>query len=155
MAHRKEAGAVPYLIPTDIKDVKRGIPLEVFYQRIAKLGFSQTAIFLDACFSKIEGGRSTLDVMNPTSLGKGRTVVFSATDRREVAHKYELENHGLFTYFLLKGIQQKTDNITFGELSDIIGKSVSKVAKQEKPTEQNPKTEPSKDIEDEWRLLGF
>lgn len=150
----KGAEAVPYLIPTDVKDVKRGIPLREFYQEIANMNFQQTSIFLDACFSKIEGGRAIVPV-NPTSLSKGRTVVFSATDRKEIAHSYEKEGHGLFTYYLLRGIQAKEDDVKFGELSDIIRKNVSATSKKEKPTEQNPTTIYSDDIADEWRTIGF
>ena len=146
--------AEPYLIPTDVKDVKRGIPLNEFYQEITNMNYQQTSIFLDACFSQIEGGRAVTSHKS-TSLRKGRTVVFSATGSKEIANSYAKEGHGLFTYYLLRGLQAKTDEVKFGELSDIIGKYVSATSKKEKNTEQNPTTKPSEDIRDEWRDMGF
>ena len=144
--------AVPYLIPTDVKDVKRGIPLNDFYQQLANMQFEQTSIFLDACFSKISGGRAIISV-NPTSLGRTKnTVVFSATDRKEVAHSYDQEGHGLFTYYLLSELH---DGVTFGDLQKRVAKNVLETSKQVKSTEQHPTVMFSDDIADEWEDLGF
>lgn len=150
------AEPVPYLMPTDVKEVRRGISLKDFYQQIANMNFMQTSIFLDACFSKIEGGRAIIDVNpNASSLSKGRTIVFSATDRKEVAHSYDKEGHGMFTYYLLEGLQEKKDEVTFGELAETIRRNVTATSKREKPTPQTPTVMISDDIADEWKTLGF
>ena len=141
----------PYLIPTDVKDVKRGIPLKEFYQEITNMNFQQTSIFLDACFSKIPGGRA-FTPHKSTSLSKGRTVVFSATDSKEIANSYNKEGHGLFTYYLLQGLQ---DGVKFGDLYDDIRKNVSDTSKKVSTQEQNPTYNCSEDIKGEWRDIGF
>ena len=47
----------------------------------------------------------------------GNVIVFSAATGDETAYPYDEKGHGLFTYFLLKKLQENKGNVTLGELS--------------------------------------
>lgn len=144
-----------YLLPTDVRGTtpQFGIALDDFYERLGNLGFEQTYVFLDACFSGVnrdnegvnEGLRGvavdygTVEVTNP------QMVVFSAAQGNETAQGYHKEGHGLFTYFLLKELQDTNgSNIRLGNLSDNIINNVRVTAptlnlrKKQTPTIQSP-----------------
>lgn len=144
---------VPYLWPTDVRYIRRGIPLGQFYNQVSNLGFEQTVYFFDACFSQLDKARGVVRVEQEKP--KGRSVAFSATGKNQLAHPYGTESHGLFTYYLLSALQTKGDNVTFGELSDLIRRNVTTTSKKEMPTEQQPTTICSEGIEQEWRELSF
>ncbi|MDE5840948.1 MAG: hypothetical protein K2H49_08510, partial [Muribaculaceae bacterium] len=45
-------------------------------------------------------------------VAKGNTVVFSATEGNQTAMGYDEQQHGFFTYYLLKSLQESKGNIT-------------------------------------------
>lgn len=123
-----------YLLPVDVnsRQPKYGISLDDFYDELNLLGFDQTTVFIDACFSGI--GRDDNSVSNEKSGGvdvvfnspkSGNMVVFSAAQGTETAHVYQEAGHGLFTYHLLKEIQNSRGNVNYGKLSDNIQRNVS------------------------------
>ena len=63
------------------------------------------------------------------------------------------EGHGLFTYFLLKKLQETKGNVTYGELADYINKNVKKEAFliNEKP--QTPIVATSQAVEATWKTM--
>ncbi len=155
-----------YLLPTDVRGTspQRGISLDEFYGRLGSLGFAQTTVFLDACFSGVnrqsEGvtkGLRGVEVAAPkAALSQGNVVVFSAAQGNETAQGYDEEGHGLFTYYLLKELQESQGSVSYGRLSDNLTKKVSERApelKLRKP--QTPVTNVSDDISGEWRRMTF
>ena len=155
-----------YLLPTDVRGTKpaNGIALDDFYARLGDLAFSQTSVFLDACFSGIdrdnrsvnEGERGVEIAAEEGTLTSGNVIVFSAAQGNETAQGYQEQGHGLFTYYLLKSLQYTSGYVTFGELSDILRANVSKRSlelKQRKP--QNPSTSASPAVSETWRSLMF
>jgi hypothetical protein len=155
-----------YLLPTDVRGTnpKRGIALDDFYAKIGELGFNQTSVFLDACFSGVnrdhegvsEGLRGVEIEAEETSVSDGTVVVFTAAQGNETAQGFAEEGHGLFTYYLLKELQSSQGSISFGDLSDNIGTQVSRKALEMKlRKKQTPSTKPSESIADKWRRLQF
>ena len=71
-----------------------------------------------------------------TALGEGNMVVFSAAQGNETAQGYPQEGHGLFTYFLLKELQDSQGYVNYGDLSDNIKNGVSQQAMQMKIRKQ-------------------
>jgi hypothetical protein len=55
-------------------------------------------------------------------------VVFSAAQGNETAYPYREKSHGMFTYFLLKKLQETAGNVTLGELSDYVIDNVRKTS---------------------------
>ncbi|MDE5661041.1 MAG: caspase family protein, partial [Muribaculaceae bacterium] len=94
-------------------------------------------VFLDACFSGAErSDREGATIMGKTgargavikakeAAPKGNMFVLTAASGNETALPYAEKNHGLFTYFLLKKIQDTKGNVTLKELSDYVIKQVS------------------------------
>ena len=154
-----------YLLPTDVRGTnpKRGIALDDFYNRIGELGFNQTSIFLDACFSGVnrdnegvsEGLRGVEIEAEQAELGDGTLIVFSAAQGNETAQGFAEEGHGLFTYFLLRAMQESEGYFTFGQLSDYIYNNVTRQAMQLKlRKKQTPQTKASEKATD-WRTMQF
>ena len=109
-----------YLIPweADPRFVKsQGVRLTSFTARIQALPGTQKFVFLDSCFSG-SGGRSVLAQgtrpLVPVSAdfaGKARqgTVIFTATRANETTGTTPDDQHGLFSYFLVKGMDGDAD----------------------------------------------
>ncbi len=155
-----------YLLPTDVRGTspQRGIALDDFYGRLGALAFNQTTVFLDACFSGVnrmnEGVSDGLRVVEieaeEAELANGSVVVFSAAQGNETAQGFPQEGHGLFTYYLIKQLQDTYGNITFGQLSDNIQVQVSNQALQLKMRKkQTPTTKASEEIQQTWRDMSF
>ena len=153
-----------YLLPTDVKGTKphQGIALDDFYATIGSLGFDRVTMFIDACFSGVNRDNEGLSIeraveveaedAKPTT---GNMIVFSAAHGNETAQSYQEEGHGLFTYYLLKELQDTQGMVTYGKLSETIEKNVSNVA----PTldlrkRQTPKTITSVQ-NDAWKKISF
>ncbi|MBU0485405.1 MAG: caspase family protein [Proteobacteria bacterium] len=93
-----------------------GIPLDDIYASLCRLDTRETVLIMDACFSGA-GGRSVMakggrpvaiSVENPV-LQKNNFMVMSAAKGTQVSNSYPEKRHGLFTYFLLKGLQGAAD----------------------------------------------
>ena len=152
-----------YILPTDVRGTnpRRGIALDDFYAKIGDLAFNHVSVFMDACFRGLhrdnegvsEGLRGEAE---EAAVGNGRMVVFSAAQGNETAQGYPEQGHGLFTYYLLKEIQNSSGYIKLGDLSDRLKYNVSQQATQMKMRKkQTPATSASGEIADSWRYLDF
>ena len=155
-----------YILPTDVRGTspQRGIALDAFYARLGDLAFHQTSVFLDACFSGVnrenegvtDGLRGVEIEAEDAALGGGSVVVFSAAQGNETAQGYPEQGHGLFTYYLLKEMQDTGGQITFGLLSDRLQRNVSSVAPQLKMRKsQTPATTATQQAAETWRNMQF
>ena len=57
----------------------------------------------------------------------GNVVVFAASSGDQSAYPYYEKRHGLFTYYILKKLQDANGDITLGDLGEYV---IDKVAKQ-------------------------
>lgn len=124
----------PYLIPVDAGRVNRDVcvPLASIYQELGSMNLKSAVVFLDACFSGatrddkmvIANARAIARVPKKQGL-TGNVAVFSATSDAQTAMPYHEKGHGLFTYYLLKRLQDTKGNITLAELKDYLAKEVS------------------------------
>lgn len=165
-------GNKAYILPTDVRGTnpKRGIALDDFYAKLNRLGFRQTTILLDACFSgtnrENEGVTEEMrDIeveAEETTIDEGTMVVISAAKGNETAQGFAEEGHGLFTYYVLKELQKNNGEITLGELSYEVTKNVSTKTKDmrnksgvklRKP--QTPTTTATKTLGEGWRQLNL
>lgn len=155
-----------YILPTDVRGTNphRGIALDDFYAKIGDLAFNRVSVFMDACFSGInrdnegvsEGLRGVEIEAEEAAVGNGRMVVFSAAQGNETAQGYPEQGHGLFTYYLLKELQNSNGDIKLGDLSDRLRYNVSQQAMQMKMRKkQTPATSASGEIADSWRYMDF
>ena len=150
-----------YLIPVDGKgtNMETCYSLNKLYKTLAATKAQSITYFMDACFTGANKEGSMLvaargvarEPVKETLAGK--TVVFSASSGDETAMTLEEQGHGLFTYYLLKKLQETEGNVTYGELADYINKNVKKDAFliNEKP--QTPVVATSPAVQNTWRTM--
>lgn len=80
-------------------------------------------------------------------------VVFSAASGDETAYPYKEKGHGLFTYFLLKKLQESKGNCTLGELGEYIQTNVRQQSVVVNRKSQTPTVVPSANIANDWKNL--
>ena len=123
-----------YLLPIDGygSDVTTGYSLANMYRILGEMPSKLITIFLDACFS---GGTRNGNMLTSargvaikvkTNSPTGNMVVFTAAQGDETAYPYKERSHGLFTYYLLKKLQETKGNVTLGELGDYIQTQVKR-----------------------------
>lgn len=123
-----------YLLPIDGygSDVTTGYALEDLYKALGSLPSQSVTVFLDACFSGTKRDGEMLASARGVAIKVkqatpvGNIVVFSAAQGDETAYPYKEKEHGLFTYYLLKKLQETKGNVTLGELSDYIKTQVER-----------------------------
>lgn len=134
---------VSYLIPWDA-DLpflqQTGYPLERLYRELAALPAKDVTVFLDACFSGsgqrsvlLAGTRPLVNIMDTRA--PSRLNVMAAAAAKETAGSFEEKQHGLFTYFLLSGLNGSR-HVTFEELHEYVRGTVLREAHRQN-REQN------------------
>ncbi len=157
-----ETDKTPYIIPVDVSgtNLAAAIKLEDIYKKFGECGAGRVTVFLDACFSG--GGRDagliaarSIKVKPKKELIKGNVVVFSASSGEQSALPYTDEQHGMFSYFLLKRLQETSGNVTYEDLSDYITRNVSIESLRVNQKEQDPVVNVSPDVEIVWKGWSF
>ena len=128
-----------YLIPYDGDPnyaSQTGYAVDVLYSELSKMNAKSVTVFLDACFSGANRNNEMLLAdARPVYIEidesyTGNVTVFSAAGGREISSSWPEKKHGLFSYYLMKGMGGDADmdndkNITYGELGDFIKENVS------------------------------
>jgi len=127
-----EVTKTPYLIPVDVtaSNLTDGINLYDMYRKFAESNPKKATIFLDACFSG--GGRDAgllaaraVKIKPKQEIITGNLVVLSATSEVQSALPYKVKQHGMFTYYLLKNLQDSKGNMDYKTLFNSVAKNVS------------------------------
>lgn len=143
----------PYLIPNDGDPNypnQTGFGLGVLYEELGKLNARSVTIFLDACFSGITRDNKPLladarpiniTVTDPALLSD-KIVTFSASGGNQIGSSFPGKEHGLFTFYLLKGLRGDADAngdnvLTVEELEKYLQEQVPREAGR-MDREQNP-----------------
>lgn len=152
-----------YIIPTDGKGTNTATcySLNKLYKTLASAKAKSVTYFMDACFSGANRDGSMLVAARGVAreakkeVISGNTIVFSAASGDETAMPYKEKQHGLFTYFLLKKLQESKGDVTYGELAEYIKTNVQKEAflTNEKP--QNPVVATSATSAVTWKSYKF
>lgn len=121
--------------------------LSQFYADLAANYDKPITVFLDACFS---GAAKDGVVMDKSARGvviktakeapTNNMVIFSACTGDETAYPYTNQKHGMFTYFLLKKLQEDKGKTTYKKLADYIQHEVMKKSRQVLGHVQTPTT---------------
>lgn len=152
-----ETSKEAYIMPVNVtgNDVQNGIKLSALYKQFAGANAKRVTIFLDACFSGggrdqgLIAARSVKIAPKKDYLSKGNIVIFSASSGSQKSLPYREKKHGMFTYFLLKKLQESKGNITYKKLSDYIIQQVQLQAVKNY-SEQDPMVQTSNDVKDVW-----
>ena len=150
-----------YLLPVDGygSNINTGYKLDNLYASLSSAPSRYTYVFLDACFSGAERGGSMIAsargiaIRAKASAPKGNMVVFSAAQGDETAYPYKEKGHGMFTYYLLKKLQESGGDVTLGELSDYVRSEVRKQSIVSNSKMQTPTVMASPAMHDSWQTL--
>ena len=160
----EEKSKMAYLLPIDGEGsdiTTSGYKLEELYQELSLASAQMVTVFIDACFSgaqrstegeMIVSDRSVREKPNMAA-PKGNMIVFSASQNDETACPYKEQSHGMFTYFLLKKLQDTKGNVTFGELGTYITDNVKREALRANRKSQTPTVTPSPKLVETWKNL--
>jgi uncharacterized caspase-like protein len=152
-----EVSKEPFLIPVDVSgtNLNSAVKLADVYKKFSETGAQRITFFLDACFSG--GGRDagllaarSVKVRPKEELITGRMVVFAASSGEQSSLPYDEQQHGMFTYYLLKKLQESKGNINYGGLADYIKDNVSIESLRINNKEQDPKVKVSIAVKNDW-----
>ena len=157
-----ERNGSAYILPVDGigNDVSTGYSLDQLYSDLSSKPANSVIVLLDACFSgsKRDGRMLTsargVAIRVKQNSPKGKMVVLSAAQGDETAYPYKEKGHGMFTYYLLKKLQNSKGDVTIGDLSDYVVGEVKKQSLVINGKIQTPQIAPSSTATD-WRDWTF
>jgi hypothetical protein len=152
-----------YLLPTDGEayEYDGAIKINDLYAKLTKVATKQVTVVLDACFSgsiRDEGMLAQargIRVKPKLQEIDGNMVVLTASSGEETAYPYKSKNHGLFTYFLLKKMQETAGNVSFDELATYVQTNVKQQSLVVNKKSQTPQIIFSVKNKDKWKSMGF
>jgi len=147
-----------YIMPVDVSgtDLKFAVKVNDLYKKLTQYPSKKVCVFLDACFS---GGARSGALINArgvkikpkTDVVNGNIVIFTASSGEQSSLPYKEKQHGMFTYFLLKKLQETNGNVTYSELCEYLKKEVSLKSVLVNSKEQNPQTITSQSVQETWK----
>jgi len=149
----------PYLIPVDVSgtQIQYAVKLEEAFVALTAKPSKQVTVFLDACFSGGARNQSLIAMksvkVKPNNLvDLNNIVVFASSSGDESSAVYKEKQHGYFTYFLLKKLQDSKGDVDYGTLSNYLMQNVSKetglISKK-----QTPQVLVDPQMQDKWAGL--
>lgn len=156
-----ESSRDAYLLPIDGNGSNTRVcyKLSELYSSLSGCNAKLAVVLMDACFSGAERSGDMLAsargvaIKAKTEVPSGNLIVLSAAQGDETAYPYKEKGHGMFTYFLLKKLQQSKGNTTLGELYDYITKEVSRESLINNNKRQTPSVIPSMSYSNNWREI--
>ena len=155
-----ESNRTAYLLPVDGigTDITTGYKLDELYATLGSIPSKNVTVFMDACFSGTtrNDGKEMLVAARGVAykvrsgMPQGNMVVFSAAQGDETAYPDYEEKHGMFTYYLLKKLQDTDGNITLQELGEYIIDNVRKKSAVNGKL-QTPCVTPSATLDASWK----
>ena len=141
-------GLEKYLLPYDV-DPKElyatAMPMEEISRLFSRIRSDRLVFIVDTCYSGASGGRtvSVADIragisdgfLDRITGGKGK-IILTASAANEVSAESDEMQHGIFTHFLIKGLQGEADSdgdglITVDEVYTYVSKQVPQATNQE------------------------
>lgn len=154
-----EKGTSSYILPIDGNgsDVATGYKLEELYSTLSSQPANRVIVFLDACFSGSNRDGQMLNsargvaIKAKTATPMGNMVVLSAAQGGETAWPYTEQQHGLFTYYLLKKFKETKGDVVLSELGDYVCAEVKKQSIVTNKKSQSPVINASVVLGDSWK----
>ena len=127
---------------TSFNLAKSGLSLNSVKQAIRNTGARRSMLFIDACRDNPTKGKS---VSNPSftdlAESEGLNILYS-TAQNDVSYENPTLKHGVFSYFLLQGLQgdaaQQDGLILFNDLANYVAKEVKNWSFKHLPKVQKP-----------------
>ena len=141
-------GLSKYLVPVDADPddlYSTALPMDEMQNVLARIEAERVTVFLDACYSGAAGGRTfastktrTVNVddifLDRLTRAKGRAIV-TASRPSELSIELAELGHGIFTYYLVRGLQGYADInrdgiVSLQELYEYLAQEVSRKSRQ-------------------------
>ncbi|MDE6094304.1 MAG: caspase family protein, partial [Muribaculaceae bacterium] len=156
-----ESNRNAYLIPIDATGTQPEVcyPLGKLYEQLGQLKAKSVVAFIDACFSGSLRGDGMLASargirLRPKEIdATGNMVVLSAASGDQAAFPYHEKSHGLFSYYLLKKLNDTKGDVTLGDLADFVTDEVSRQSIVVNKKQQVPNVKWSANITDSWKKI--
>jgi hypothetical protein len=150
-----------YLLPVDAdgKQTDGCYSLKKLYSQLGALNAHSVVVFLDACFSgsKRDDGMLVaargVAVKPKEEAPTGNMIIFSAASGDETAMPYKEKGHGLFTYYLLKKLQDTKGDVTLSELGKYIKTNVRQKSTVVNKKPQTPSVVSAAGMTGSWENL--
>lgn len=147
-----------YMMPVDANPLVMStlIPMKEIYAQLGNMRTASTAVFIDACFSGTDREGSMLKegrgvaLKTKAAAPQGDMFVLTAASAQETAMPYKEKHHGLFTYFLLKKIQESKGNATLRQIADYVITNVRTASEAVNGKPQNPTVSTSGSMTTLW-----
>ncbi|MDE6079646.1 MAG: caspase family protein [Duncaniella sp.] len=159
--HSKDA----YLLPVDGNATapETCFKLSRLYDELGSMNARDVVVLLDACFSGAQRAVSGEQIVKARGVSikpkesapKGNMMVLSAASGDETAMPYPGMNHGLFTYYVLKHLQETKGNTTPHRLADYVIKEVKTQSNAVNAKTQTPTVSLSGEMAQRWDTLKF
>ncbi len=105
-----------YFVPVDCDPSLvrfNGYAINTFYENLSKIPYKSMTVVIDACFSGASAKGTLIPraslvrikSKNSTILTDPKAAVFTSATGTQIASWYPEQQHGLFTYYFLKGLQ--------------------------------------------------
>ena len=127
----KQRYLLPFDVNTDLLE-ETAINQKNLFKQISQAGAKSVVVFLDTCFSGtsrvgqtlVQNQRAVNLKLNADALPAGLSVL-SAASNQQIAYGDDSLQHGVFTFFLLKGIsgeplRQQTRPMNLGQLAEYV-----------------------------------
>jgi ankyrin repeat protein len=148
----------PYLIPVDVNgnDLKYAVKLAEVYKKLTENPATKVTVFIDACFSGGARNESLIALrgvrVKPKEFIVGNNlVVFTSSSGDESSASYKDKQHGMFTYFLLKKLQDTKGDCSYEELENYLKNEISLNSLLINKKQQTPQIIGSPDVLENWK----
>jgi hypothetical protein len=141
-----ESNKTPYLLPVDASLnnlAVTGYSVSKLSAELSQIPSKSTLLILDACFNGSDREGKTLAstrsvaIKSKQAQPSGNLIVFSAATGDETAYVHQEKNHGLFTYYILKKLQETKGEVSYKALIEYVTSEVKKQSVS-KPRIQSP-----------------
>ena len=152
----REAMIVPVDVAAD--NITDAIKVSSIVDKFAEFPTRRVTLFLDACFSGATRGGEALIVNRgikvvPVNGGiRGNMVLFGSCSGTQPSQTCDTEQHGYFTFCLLKTLKQANEKLTYGQLTESLTSEVPLMVAKQKGLEQKPVTIPAPELKDTWQI---
>lgn len=150
-----------YLLPTDgdSRYVTSAYKIDDLYRNLGALNAQSVTVFLDACFSGTTRDDKTMLTQGTHSVAykvnmsqpQGKTVVFAAAQEKETAYPDNEQQHGMFTYYLLKKLQETKGDVTLRDLGTYVTTNVRQQSIVKNGKTQTPTVTASHTLGSDWQ----
>ena len=151
-----------YLIPVDVSgtNLQSAIKLQDVYKSLTEYESAGVTAFIDACFS---GGARNQEMVKARGVKvvprgdfiEGGIVAFSASSGNQSSNAFNEQKHGIFTYYLLKALQESKGEMNYKTFWEGLKRTVSFESIKVNSKEQDPQVMVGKLLEKNWGDLKF